>query len=333
MRLLLLLMICHVSALSLAQPQWVEYRPAHESAETKKIVFITGDEEYRSEEAMPMLAQILTKKHGFRCTVLFSINPADGSIDATNLSNIPGLEKLDSADLMVIFTRFRELPDEQMAHIDNYLKAGKPVIGIRTATHAFNYKKKPESTFAHYDFDSKTEGWQKGFGKKVLGETWVSHHGDHGKEGTRAVINGTRETAKHPVLNGVSDIWCATDVYSIDNLPDGAHVLLYGQPTRGMTPSSPVNLRKSIMPVAWTTSYEVEPGKKGRVFASTMGASIDLLNEDLRRMFVNACFWAMGLDEQTPKKANVDFVKPYHPTMFGFDLFKKGTLPSKYIMK
>jgi type 1 glutamine amidotransferase len=331
MRLLLLFLICCASTTLFAQQQWVEYKAARQSADTKNIVFISGDEEYRSEEALPMLAQILAKKHGFNCTVLFSINPADGSIDATYLSNIPGLEKLDAADLMVIFTRFRELPDEQMTYIDRYLKSGKPVIGIRTATHAFNYKKNPQSKFAQYDFDSKVEGWQKGFGKKVLGETWVSHHGDHGKEGTRALINGIN--ASHLILNGVRDIWCPTDVYTVDKLPADAEVLFYGQPTKGMTPSAPPNLRKSIMPVAWTSTYELEPGMKGRVFASTMGASIDLLNEDLRRMFVNACYWAMGLENKLPKKADVGFVTPFRPTMFGFDLFKKGTFPSKYMTK
>jgi type 1 glutamine amidotransferase len=331
MRLLLLLFICYASITLPAQQQWVEYKAAKQTANTRNIVLISGDEEYRSEEALPMLAQILARKHGFNCTVLFSINPGDGSIDATYLSNIPGLEKLDSADLMIIFTRFRELPDEQMSHIDNYLRSGKPVIGIRTATHAFNYKKNPQSKYAQYDFQSKIEGWQNGFGKKVLGETWVSHHGDHGKEGTRALINGTN--SNHVIFNGVHDIWCPTDVYTIEKLPADAEVLFYGQPTKGMTATTPANLRKSIMPVAWTSSYELEPGKKGRVFASTMGASIDLLSEDLRRMFVNACYWAMALEKEMPKKADVGFVMPYRPTMFGFDLFKKGTFPSKYMMK
>ena len=333
MRLLLLLFFCYASSTVTAQKQqWVEYRSAKQAA-TKNIVLISGDEEYRSEEALPMLAQILAKKHGFNCTVLFPVNPSDGTIDATSLPNIPGLEKLDSADLMIIFTRFRELPDDQMEHIDNYLKAGKPVIGMRTATHAFNYKKNPHSKFAQYDYASKAEGWQEGFGKKILGETWVSHHGDHGKEGTRALIDGRQQNAKHPVLNGVHDIWCPTDVYTINSLPDDAQVLLYGQPTKGMTATSPINLRKTVMPVAWTTSYELEPGKRGRVFASTMGASVDLQNEDLRRLFVNACYWAMGIEKDLPQKANVDFISPYRPTMFGFDLFKKGTYPSKYSLK
>lgn len=313
------------------QPQWVQYEPAPSIAKNKHIVFVSGDEEYRSEEALPMLAQILAKKHGFRCTVLFALDPKTGTIDPNNSANIPGLEKLDSADLMVIFTRFRELPDDNMEHIDRYLRAGKPVIGIRTATHAFHYQKNPDSKFAQYDWESKIEGWQNGFGKKVLGETWIAHHGDHGKEGMRAFINGVEPTAQHPVLNGVKDIWCPTDVYAVKQLPEGAEVLLYGQPTKGMTALSPVSLEKTIMPVAWITNYEIEPGKKGRAFTSTMGAAVDLVNEDLRRMFVNACYWA--LDEKVPEKADVQFVTPFKPTMFGFDGYTRGIYPSKYVIK
>ena len=330
----LTLLLCCVAIISCAQQQqWVEYRTAQQPEKAKHIVLISGDEEYRSEEALPMLAQILAKKHGFNCTVLFAIDPESGVIDPNNSSNIPGLQKLDSADLMVIFTRFRELPDEQMTYIHNYLKSGKPVIGIRTATHAFHYKKNPASRFASYDWQSNKKDWQSGFGRKVLGETWISHHGDHGKEGTRALINGIQQNARHPILNSVKNIWCATDVYTTTQLPSSAQVLLYGQPTRGMTDSAPVNLNKSIMPVAWTMIYEIEPGKKGRAFTSTMGAAIDLLNEDLRRMFVNACYWMLNLERQIPAKADVEFVTPYKPTMFGFDGFIKGTFPSKYLIK
>lgn len=330
----LTLLLCWITTISCAQQQqsWVEYKGA-EPAKGKHIVLVSGDDEYRSEEALPMLAQILAKKHGFNCTVLFAIDQATGVINPKNPSNIPGLEKLASADLMIIFTRFRELPDEQMVHIHNYLKTGKPVIGIRTATHGFHYEKNKDSRFAHYDWQSDNEGWKGGFGRKVLGETWISHHGDHGKEGTRALVNGIYQNAKHPILNTVNDIWCASDVYTTTQLPSNAEILLYGQPTNGMTSSAPVNSDKSIMPVAWTMTYEIEPGKKGRAFTSTMGAAIDMLNEDLRRMFINACYWALNMDAQLPQKANVDFVTPYTPTMFGFDGFIKGTLPSKYIIK
>ena len=113
----------------------------------KHIVLISGDEEYRSEETLPQLAKILAKHHGFKCTVLFAVDPKDGTINP-NVNDIPGLEALKTADLMVIFTRFRNLPDDQMQHIVDYVDAGKPVVGLRTATHAFNIPK--DRKFAKY---------------------------------------------------------------------------------------------------------------------------------------------------------------------------------------
>src|SRR5215475_4965880 len=73
----------------------------------KRIVLVSGDEEYRSEQVLPQLARILSTQHGFDCTVLFAIDPKDGAINPNQTDNIPGLETLDSADLMILFTRFR----------------------------------------------------------------------------------------------------------------------------------------------------------------------------------------------------------------------------------
>ena len=84
------------------------------------------------------------------------------------------------------------------------------------------------------------------------------------------------------------------------------------------------------MPIAWTRTYTGENGKTGRVFTTTMGASIDFQSEDLRRLLVNACFWALGIEKQIPEKADVTIIGEYTPTMFSTDLFKKGTYPSKY---
>ncbi|MHC4890914.1 MAG: hypothetical protein ACYTEO_15785, partial [Planctomycetota bacterium] len=106
----------------------------------KHIVFVIGDDEYRSEDLMPMLAKIMAVHHGFKCTALFSLDKETGEIDPGAQENIPGLEVLKTADLMVIFTRFRELPDEQMKHIIDYTNSGKPIVGLRTATHAFYYR-------------------------------------------------------------------------------------------------------------------------------------------------------------------------------------------------
>ena len=96
----------------------------------KHIVFVTGDEEYRSEESMPQLAKILALRHGFKCTVLFAIDPKTGEIDPLKLDNIPGLEALRTADLMVLFVRFRELPDAQMKEIIDYTNSGRPIVAF-----------------------------------------------------------------------------------------------------------------------------------------------------------------------------------------------------------
>ncbi|MEZ5975577.1 MAG: hypothetical protein R3E96_12270 [Planctomycetota bacterium] len=105
-------------------------------------VFVTGDEEYRSEESMPMLAAMLERDFGMRVTVLFAENEA-GEIAPNHLTNIRGLEVLRQADLMVLFTRFRALPPEQLRAILDYAESGKPMVGFRTATHALLYKNGP----------------------------------------------------------------------------------------------------------------------------------------------------------------------------------------------
>ncbi|MFN5959982.1 MAG: hypothetical protein ACK5CW_00715, partial [Verrucomicrobiota bacterium] len=109
--------------------------PAGGKPNGKKVVLVAGDEEYRSEETCPMLAKILSQRHGFDCTVIFSTNPDGGFIDPNCQTNIPGTESLDAADLLIIGTRFRQLPPEQIADVAEFLEAGKPVIGFRTATH------------------------------------------------------------------------------------------------------------------------------------------------------------------------------------------------------
>src|SRR5690606_13697923 len=182
--------------------------------------------------------------------------------------------------------------DDQMKHIDEFIDAGKPVLGLRTATHAFHYTRNPENQYAKYGFISKEKGWEGGFGKRVLGETWVSHHGANGKEGSRGLLDGIALGNDHPILRGVKDIWVITDVYGIKSLPSDAQVLVWGQPTAGLTEDSPGLWEKSIMPVAWTQTYTTESGKKGKSFTTTMGASKDFISEDLRRLVVNAAYWA-----------------------------------------
>ena len=333
-RLLLIILLTFIhTSISFAQtnPQWVVYQGNEGPGKGKHIVFVSGDEEYRSEEGLPMLAKILAERHGFKCTVLFAVDPKTNNIDPDNQTNIPGLEHLKTADLMVMLLRFRELPDEQMKHIIDYTNAGKPIVALRTSTHSFSYSRNKQNPYAKYSYNSKVKGWEGGYGKQVLGETWINHHGVHAKEGTRALINGL--VKDHPILRGVRDIWTPTDVYGIVGLPNDAQVLIFGQTTMGMTATSPLSYEKSVMPVAWIRNYSSASGKKAKIFTTTMGASVDLISEDLRRLIVNACYWGTGMESQIPAQNNVQVVGEYNPTMFGFGKYQRGLSPSTFEWK
>lgn len=324
------ILILGVMANCQSSRNYLEFIPNDRQKSAGNIVLISGDEEYRSEESLPMLAKILSKHHNFRTTVLFAINPETGDIDPNYQQNIPGLEALKTADLLIISTRFRELPDEQMKYIDDYLKSGKPIIGLRTATHAFKFDD-PSSSYAKYSYNSKIAGWEGGFGKKILGETWINHHGIHGKEGTRGLVDGLAEREKNSVLTGVKDIWGPTDVYGITTIPEGADVMIWGASTSGMTPEAQVNWEKSIIPVAWTKTYTYESGAtEGRVFTTTMGAATDLVSADLRRLIVNAVYWTLHMEDQINPDNSVEIVGPYSPTAFGFNGYVKKKKPKDY---
>jgi hypothetical protein len=321
-----------------AEDPWVVYEGGDGLGSGKHIVLVSGDEEYRSEEALPQLGRILSTHHGFKCTVLFAINPETGHIDPNHLENIPGLEALETADLMILSTRMRILPDDQMQHIDRYLKAGKPVIGLRTATHAFN---QTEGNYRHYGFRHQSDDeWNDGFGRLVLGETWINHHGDHRHESTRGIIAPGAEN--HPILNGIEDgaIWGPTDVYGVRlPLPGDSKPLVLGQVVEragdedpedayyGMRPTDTVPVDEKndpMMPIAWTKSYQLPGGERGRSFTTTMGSSTDLANAALRRLIVNAAYWLVDLE--VPKDGGkVDLVGEYEPSKYEFrrDYWKK----------
>ena len=323
---LMMLMIWLAAATS-AFGQGITFEGLGGPGKGKHIVLVSGDEEYRSEEALPQLAKILARRHGFRCTVLFAIDPADGTINPNRRDNIPCLEALEKADLMVLFTRFRDLPDEQMKHIADYVESGRPVIGMRTATHAFDPS--PGRKYQRYGWKSKE--WDGGFGRQVLGETWIDHHGLHGKQSTRGVVVKGEE--KHPILRGIrdGDIWGLTDVYAVRlPLPGDSRPLVLGQVLAGMAPAdapAPGKQNDPLMPVAWVKTYTGARGAKARVFTTTMGASQDLLSEGLRRLLVNACYWAVGIENKIQPRSNVDLVGAYQPLPFAFGAFRKGMKP------
>lgn len=303
-------------------PLWVTYEGADGPGKGKHIVLVSGDEEYRSEETLPQLGKILARHHGLKCTVLFAIDPKTGLINPDRNDNIPGLELLKQADLMVLFTRLRNLPDEQMKHIVAYVESGKPIVALRTATHAFALTSK-----TYHDYDWQDKG---GFGRKVLGDTWVSHWGHHGKESTRGILAPKEKS--HPILKGIKDgdIWGPTDVYEV-RLPDDCTPLVLGQVLAGMKSSDPpVEGKKNepMIPVAWIKHYKPANDKTARVFTTTMGASTDFQSEGLRRLLVNACYWALGMEGRIPARSQVDIVGAFKPRPFSFGGFEKGKRPA-----
>lgn len=324
-----LLMICSVAA-SAADP-WVVYQGTAGALLGKQIVLVSGDEEYRSEETLPQLGKLLARHHGATCTVLFAINPETGEIDPNQSSHIPGLEALDRADLLILCTRFRDLPDDQMQHFVDYVESGRPIIGLRTATHAFNIQNK-DAKFHRWTYNSKE--WDGGFGRQVLGETWISHHGKHKVQATRGVIAPGEE--QHPIVRGITEgsIFGPTDVYGVRlPLPGDSHPIVLGQVLTGMSPTDlPVEGKQNdpMMPIAWTKSYTGAAGRPARVFTTTMGSSTDLSSEGVRRMLVNATYWALGLEDQITPTLTIDLVGDFQPTPYGFGGFKKGVKPADH---
>lgn len=323
--------------------EWVTYQGNEGFGSDKHIVLVSGDEEYRSEEALPQLAQILARHHGFTCTVLFAQDPDHkGIIDPNYLHNIPGLEALETADLMVLFTRFRELPDDQMAHLQTYLMNGKPLVAIRTATHAFEFKDST-SQWIHWSnsFDDENSPWNGGFGRLVLGEKWYTHHGHHKHQSTRGVLAPGAQD--HPIASGLDDgdIWGPTDVYGVRlPMPDGVIPIVLGQvinragdfdendPFFGMKPTDSdvattnpatergYNPNDPMMPIAWTKPYQLPGGNAGIAFTSTIGSSTDMANAGVRRLMVNAVYYL--LDMEVPAQADVGLVGTYEPSPYNF---------------
>ncbi|HND53043.1 MAG TPA: GDSL-type esterase/lipase family protein, partial [Pirellulaceae bacterium] len=280
--------------------------------------------EYRSEESLPALARILAKHHGFKCTVLFNIDPDTGEIVAGTPSNMPHMEALATADLAVVFLRFQNLPAEQMKHFDEYLKRGGPIVGMRTATHAFQIPAgKP---YDKYDYRSKDAGYELGFGHQVLGQTWVGHYGRNHQQSTRITIIEDRKA--HPILRGVKDVWVQAGGYV--GKPVDGDILTMAQPLDGMTPDSPPSKSQPPMPSEWTRTYKSASGKEARVFTSLYGTPEDLTNEGYRRLICNGIFWAIGLEDQITPDMNVAPVGSFKPNTFGNQTHARGIKPSMY---
>lgn len=309
-------------------PLWLTYPGGDGPGKGRHIVLIASDQEYRSEQALPMLARILSESHGFDCTVLFSVNEK-GEVDPTLkirweqkgiVHDIPGLEHLKNADLMILFSRLITLPDEQIAHVIDYLDSGKPIIAIRTANHGFLE-----------NFPYEKDGKKVQFGRDILGGTFLNHHGNWHADSTRGIIVETMKD--HPILIGVDDIWGPSDVYRTypegESLPDDCTALVYGQPLMGRRHDDVINPEKVPLPIAWTKTWRTTTGKDANVFHVTMGSARDYQSAGLRRLTVNAVYWGLDMADQISADSSVDIIGDYKPLESGFNYEELKVTPKK----
>lgn len=323
-RILLTLALPALLALSASagQPSHVTWEGSGGIGQGRHIVYIASDHEYRGEEALPALARILAKHYGFKCTVIFGVSPEDGTI-LPGSSELHGLEILKDADLMVIFMRFISMPDEEMQHFVDYVDRGGPIVALRTSTHAF--KIEPDRKFYRYDYRYPGEEFHMGFGRQVLGETWVTHYGKNHEQSS--ILGIEPENGEHPILRGVTEMHTQAGGYTA-NPKEPATILARGIILNGMEKDAPVDSTKTLMPVAWTRDYESKSRKSARIFTTTQGASQDILSDGFRRMLVNAQLWCLGLDDTITPEGEISFVGPYNPTTFSFTSFRRGVKPA-----
>ena len=237
------------------------------------LVFLVGEGEYQSEVTMPALAKVLKDHYDFRTTVLI-----DDALHGGEGNSINGLEVLESADLLVLYLRFRQLPDDQLVLLQEYIDRGGPIVAFRTTTHAFNYD----------EDDPRSEKWNS-FGARELGAPWIYHYG-HGAS-TDATIVG-----EHPILSGVSpEFHVRSWTYHVrpDYPPKDAKILVQGRP---VLPEGERGGDETVNPIAWTHTHS----GGGRVFTTTMGHPEDYSVSHFRRLIVNGVYWC--LEREAPQR-------------------------------
>ena len=308
--------------------RWLTYPGKTGPGKGKRVVLIAADQEYRSEQSMPMLARILSTHHGFDCAVLFGVNEK-GEVDPTlpvypeegrvfRGHHIPGLELLAQADLVLFFPRLLTLPMLERQQIVDYIDSGRPILALRTGNHGF-----------HGALPYRIHGKHVDWGNDVLGGGFMNHHGQWQADSTRGIV--AAEQKNHPILRGVRDIWGPSDVYRTykegGSLPPGCTTLVWGQPLLGRKPTDKPNPDLEPLPVAWFKNWKTSGGLEARVFQSTMGSAQDLECADLRRLVINAVYWGLGMESDITSKRSVDIVGTYKPLGSGFHYAELGVVP------
>ena len=231
-----------------------------------RVVFISAESEYKAEQSLPEFAHELEIKYGLHCEVL------QGSINkkGDDRNYIAGMESLTNADLAVLFVRRRALRPEQMRYFRNYLNSGRPLIGLRTTSHAFDTR--GNAPPGHLE-------WPK-LDPEVLGGNYHGHHGS----GPKCAVTRAAGADTHPILASVQMPFTSNgSLYEVRPLARSTKRLLIGT-----IPD------KEPEPVAWSNKYG-----KSRVFYTSLGHPDDFQNAQFRQLLINAVFWAM--DEPLPK--------------------------------
>ncbi|MFZ2146775.1 MAG: ThuA domain-containing protein [Sedimentisphaerales bacterium] len=226
-----------------------------------RVVFISAESEYEAAHTLPEFAHELETKYGLYCEVL------QGSTNNTGPGRyyIAGMEALTNADLAVLFARRRALPPEQMKYFRDYLESGRPLIGLRTASHAFDTRGDAPDGFIE---------WQK-LDPEVLGGNYHGHHGS----GPKCTVTAAAGADTHPILAGVQLPFTSNgSLYEVRPLTDSTKRLLIG--------TIPDNEPE---PAAWTNMY-----KNSRIFYTSLGHPDDFQNAQFRQLLINAVFWAMN---------------------------------------
>ena len=225
------------------------------------VVFLSAENEYDAAETLPAFAHELQLQRGLRCEIV------QGATDAKSkdLHYISGMEILTEADLVVVYARRRALPSDQMKYLRDYLDRGGPLIGLRTASHAFDAKGTGPKE-GH-------EEWTK-FDPEVLGGNYHNHYG----AGPKVTVTPAARATSHPILQGIElPLLSNGSLYRANPLAASATLLLVGT-----IPD------KEPEPVAWTNRY-----KNSRVFYTSLGHPDDFANPQFRKLLINAAVWAM----------------------------------------
>lgn len=234
------------------------------AAEPARLVFMIGEDEYHTWETLPEFADKDVKAKGYEVTVIHA--------DAADKNNFPGLTKaLEKADLLLVSVRRRTPPKDQLDAVRAFLAAGKPLIGIRTACHAFALR--PKDKLAN----ETLAAWQD-FDPEVIGGHYTNHH----PAGPLSAITLAPGADKESILQGidVAKLVGNGSLYKVAPLEKSTTPLLIGT-----IPGQPAE------PVAWTNHYGP---KEARIFFTSLGHPDDFKNGEFRRLLLNSIAWALG---------------------------------------